>query len=344
MTNPHNPRRPTVPPDHAGPPDSSKKTRTTERVDDQAVPCKGCGYDLRGLAAGGRCPECGRTIPNPPRRIRESNLRAGPRDTFGGAWRSLAVPSLAPVLLLSPLPYQLPWGVVVAVCVGFAPAFRLLAMRRFDGLPEPFESDWKSSFAKLRRLQWIELAFAVASALFALIGTFGLLGKTWIPAYFSVVCLWWWIAIGVLRYQIKVGERVTEDLSDPSVLPKPMLRRARRLAFAGQAVALLGVGLMVAGMLADGDTDPQAILLPIGLGITFAAAAAGLYVALVARGQVQLVAECIHESPVLRLYDPIPTNPLIDEDDLGQPKPPPAATRFTPPGAAPDDDEPIPLA
>jgi len=329
-------------------PHDAPSTRARSEPGDLPHLCRGCRYDLRGLPLGAHCPECGRKIPRKPRATPKPDQRLSVRESFATSWRGLAVPSLAPVLLLTPLPYGLPWGIVVPVCVGFAPAFRLLSMRRFEGLPEPFASNYLRPFRLARAMQWVEIAFAAAAALCAAVGSIGslsdLFGKSWVAAYFLIVSGWWWIAIGSLRMQLSFGERVAEDMTDASALPHTTVRKAKLVAFLAQSLALVGIGFMAVGRNYDPTTDPEALFSPVGLGLVALASLGGVYVALVARGHASLVAECIHESPVLRLYDPIPTNPLIDEDDLGQPKPPPAATRFTPPGAAPDDDEPIPLA
>jgi len=326
--------------------DPAKPHRPIEPAADRAPrPCRSCRYDLRGLPAGGRCPECGTTIPKALRKPASPLERESVREAFGSAWRSLAIPSLAPLLLLTPMPFSLPWGIVVPIVVGFAPWFRLLAMRRFAVLPEPFASMFERDLGLLRRLQWVEIAFAVVAALCAAIGTFSILPKAWVPVYFAVICGWWWAAMGILRFQLAVGERIAESLSDPAALPRQPVRRARIWAFLGQALALLGVGLAIAGMLFGSDERPGSILLPVGLVLVAGASLSGVYVALVAQGHAHLVAECIHENPELASHDPLPFNPLLEEADAGSGRPPRAETRFTPPHAPPeDDDTPIPLA
>jgi len=345
LTDPPVARRSDPPP---APPEAPP-TRARPEPADLPHLCRGCRYDLRGLPLGARCPECGRKIPRKPRQTPKPDQRLSVRESFAMAWRGLSVPSLAPVLLLTPLPYGLPWGIVVPICVGFAPAFRLLSMRRFDGLPEPFASNYERSFSLARAMQWVEIAFAAAAALCAAVGSIGslsdLFGKSWVAAYFLIISGWWWVAIGSLRLQLSFGERVAEEMTDPSALPRSTVRKARLVAILAQSAALLGIGLMAVGRNYDASTDPEAVLSPIGLGIVALASFGGLYVALVARGHASLVAECIHENIVLRAYDPPPFNPLLEEEaGPAAEKPPRAETKFLPPGAPPDDDEPIPLA
>ncbi len=64
---------------------------------DTHLPCIGCGYNLRGLRPGGRCPECGRGV--------TASLRAGGRE-LGGRLAGLSLPRQVWVLAVWPLAEQ----------------------------------------------------------------------------------------------------------------------------------------------------------------------------------------------------------------------------------------------
>jgi hypothetical protein len=74
---------------------------------DEDVPCAGCGYNLRGLAPTGRCPECGKAVQVSILRRRAKRPRPPPdprwaRDVVEGAAASLVAFGLLAVIGVVP--------------------------------------------------------------------------------------------------------------------------------------------------------------------------------------------------------------------------------------------------
>lgn len=62
-------------------------------------PCASCGYNLRGLKVGGRCPECGEEIPPPPT-LDDDSLSRMPRPVILTFIRGAITAAVAVTLLL----------------------------------------------------------------------------------------------------------------------------------------------------------------------------------------------------------------------------------------------------
>ena len=314
-------------------PATSHKPQTI--LDSESCPCSGCGYALRGIAAGRRCPECGTRIPRVFQSLDRSHQRvvgqrkfiapaqASARDEVDAGWRGLGSASLAPILLLTPLPYLLPFGVAIAVGLGFAPGFRLIALRKFNLLPQSLARDVRPQLTRLRRIGWVELGFALAVALFALVGTFGAIAARFLVLYHALIFGWWFVSIVGMELQIRAGDRLARLLVDPSVLPS--VARPLRAARLAQIAGLLGAGLLIAAPLLKGAMA----MVWVGWPLLVLAAAAGAYLCFSAREHAQVVAECVIECDAMR--------PSRSEDG---PPPPPGSHQQS----NRNDDEPIPLA
>lgn len=335
---------------------------TRAEVDDHASPCDGCGYDLRGRPGGGVCPECGRRI---PRRIGHADgadgaggasfgaSLAGAWGASGGAssvrenaslgWRGLAVASLAPIGLLTPIPSNLSLGVPIAVALGFAPVFRLHGLGRIRTLPDAIVGPFRAEFGRMRRIQIVELVFVGAIVLYGAAGTFASIPAALLPLYRALILAWWMVAIEGVGLQLRLGHAFAQTLVDPSVLPsvaRPLraVRVAQLLLLAG-ALLIAVTSFTPVGSAAIGNAAWLLALLCI-----LAAAVTGGYACLMAYGHAGLVAECIFEAEALR---PKRSARVANDLRLNEFKsPPPSAP---PPPRADgrphwDDDEPMPLA
>ena len=154
------------------------------------VPCVGCGYNLRGLAPGAACPECGSAAPTTDR---ADVLGAAPvpwrrRLHHGAAWLRLGV-LLSPVLL---------WVGAVIAAWGL---WRLTGVQ--PGRDEP-AGDWRARVAaRLGAGVWALMLVGLAAALPwaepSLAGTWTLIDGFMIGAHAALVlgllAAWHYLAI-----------------------------------------------------------------------------------------------------------------------------------------------------
>ena len=298
------------------------------------------------MRSGARCPECGTTVPKPVRTLMEQPRRVMVRDEIYLMWHGLGNAVLAPVLLLTPLPCLIPWGVVLAVCLGFAPAFRLMSMRAFDLLPDEFAEPLAPLIASARRMQLIELAFAGAISGIAALWTFGLLPEGSTFVYYVVLVLWWMVAARAMNVQLQLGAHLADllvDADSPHTRSVERLRQGTTLAIVlalGGAAALVSTnsGLLSAGTVLF--TGFETIFSVLGVLLLGSAALLFGAIALGARGHAMYVAECVFESEALRQHDF--TNKPVGT--VGDAYVPPSRLRPPPRTSDDEDDAPIPLS
>lgn len=332
---------PPPPPAAAPPPPAAAPERRA--VDEEAAPCPSCGYDLRGRPSGTVCPECGARVPKRVRRVAEDrNAPSDVREESSGGWRGLAVASLAPIGLLTPIPSNLSLGVPIAVALGFAPVFRLHGLGRIRTLPDPILGPFRAEFGRMRRIQIVELVFVGAIVVYGAAGTFASVPAPLLPLYRALILAWWLVAIEGIGLQLRLGHAFAQTLVDPAVLPsvaRPLraVRVAQLLLLAG-ALLIAVTSFTPVGSAAIGNAARLVAFLCI-----LPAAVAGGYACLMAYGHAGLVAECIFEAEALR---PKRSSRVANDLRLNEFKaPPPSAP---PPPRADgrphwDDDEPLPL-
>ncbi|MFM7133354.1 MAG: hypothetical protein ACKO0W_03455, partial [Planctomycetota bacterium] len=327
-------------------PDAAAARGSIGSVADEPFPCAGCGYDLRGRPSGARCPECGAVIPKRRRTLPLRGARTALREELQSAWLTLGWTALAPVALLTPLPCLLPFGAVVPICVGFAPAFRLVVVRHFAGLPDDLRHATAPAARALRAFAMIELAFAGLLALCAAGMTFGLASGLATAAYLPLVVLWWGVAALALRGQLEAGTTFAAALVDPSVLPREGVRRARLALAIAAPIGIAGTAMIAAGFAAGaGWSSPLSIL---GALAALAACVAFTASAVFARSHAEMVASCVLECEALRERDfrlEPRLDPHLDAADTDDPAVK-ALLRRTDAARKPadDDDAPIPLS
>jgi hypothetical protein len=323
------------------PPAPPATARAAEHTADGPVLCPKCRYDLRGRPGGTRCPECGTAIPSRHRLALRPGERRNARDALFGAWYGLSSASLASAFMISPFPFILPLGVALAVCAGFAPAFRLFALRALWELPGPIREPVAPLLARFRLLERIELGFAAVIAVGALLATFGILGSACVPYYFVGLVLWWAVALTALSTQVRLGDLLSRLMVDAEVLPTEVPPRIIRWARWTLAAGALGVLLAAYSVFATriAFSLPGADAASALSGIVFLAACAiHVVCALHARAHAILVANCIYESEHFRT-NPNRRVPTADLDEIPNALPASKRHSFTPKG----DDGPIKL-
>ncbi len=295
-------------------------------VDERPFPCPTCRYDLRGKPNAIRCPECGSAIPRRPRPPRDRRELLLVREQTSAAWRGLAVPALAPIVLMTPFPYLLPMGPAIAIAAGFAPGFRMLTLRGLVGLPADIRARFDRDLATLRALQVAELAFVGVVVLYAILWTVALTFPFMQSLYNALLVAWWAVSLQSVSTQLRVGHELSGALTDPAELPAAHVDKARRALLLAQIVGGAGaLAAMIANLVLANLAIPAAAMLtdtilPSGatlLGI--AGAVLGGYGCIVARGHAALVGECIFESEAMRAADRARQRAHESEDDAGQP-------------------------
>lgn len=330
------------------PPKPARSRAPAEEAVELTTPCQSCGYDLRGLPAGGRCPECGAAIPKRLRKITSGEHKQDLRETLADAWRGFAVASLAPIALLTPLPYVLPLGVGIAVALGFAPLFRLHSLKQLKAMPDAMQAAVSTHLARFRVWQIVELVPVAIVVVYALAATFAAIPAEFAPLYFATVAAWWILAIEVVVRVLSAGHALAVTLVEPAALPP--IGRAVRCARFGQVACFLGLStaIVALALLAAGSSE-QITVLSAGIGLLLAAAFLGGYACVIGYAHAPVVAECIYDCELFR------TRPRDPDDDLPPPFPARDRDDSTPsrqPGSAPrpndrpawEDEDKIPLA
>ncbi len=190
------------------PPTPRQHAASAPSPSSEPIPCPQCGYDLRASIAGERCPECGGTVPKVQLvRLREVTRR-DLRVDFARAWNQLGFLALPPAFLLSPIPCLMPFGVSVSIALGFAPAFRMMALRAFDTLPDELRALSRDKLARLRRVQKLEFVCVGFIAMYAALATFGGAPRSAWNLYFATVLAWWCIAAAGIGAQVRLGQQL----------------------------------------------------------------------------------------------------------------------------------------
>jgi len=247
-----------------------------------------------------------------------------------------------PVVLLTPFPFLLPFGAPVAAAVGFAPIFRIVALRKFALLPDSIGDGWRPELSRLRTLIAVEIVFTGLVWIFSIAGTFSMIPAALVPAYFTLLVLWWIVSISSIAQQLRAGHLLALRLVDPSVLPS--IARARWAAIAGRLLAALGIAAFAFALTGAPKGTMHTATGLVGYGSMLLAAIAGGYACVMAFGHAPMVAECIHEAEALGAPRRRRPDDPDDPEDSRTPPPAPIAPPDADDRPAWERDERIPLA
>ncbi|MEY3143543.1 MAG: hypothetical protein RLY21_2036 [Planctomycetota bacterium] len=327
-------------------PPASRGPNDAEQAADGPVLCPRCKYDLRGRPGGARCPECGTVIQGRVRIALRPGERRSARDSLFDAWQRLAGSSLASVVLASPLVYMIPMGVAIATCTGFGPAFRVVSLRAFDQLPGPLRDPDARSLGLWRKLEQTQVVIAALITVGGLLSTVGIVGPHALPLYCLALTVWWALAATTMMLQLRVGDRLSRVLVDPSVLPFEVVPKIMRWLRITAIAGVVGGALAAYGSirLAGGTRPPFANAAGNAWPLIILATMVGqIVVSLHARAHAVLVANCFFESDYFRANPNLRKQNGLDAEGPEEESPDavPAAKRhsFTPKG----DDAPIRL-
>lgn len=291
-------------------PPPAPPARAKRPVSDAPLPCGQCGYDLRGLPAGRSCPECGSSI---PKRLRVQLSRSAASDQLdlrmelAGCWRTLASASLAPIVLMSPIPYLLPFGIAMAVATGLAPGFRIVALRKFRNLVELPEAgrpatalaqlaaEFRVGIKRLLIIAFVELTLASIVVL-ALWGTFGSIPAAIKPLYPFAIVAWWMVAMGGVVSQLRIGAALAARLRlhSTSNAEEPSITRVVLMARIALGTGILGVAMLINGAaIGPSNIAVLKVLAGFTLPVFMLAALIGAWVCLKCASHANYVAESV---------------------------------------------------
>jgi hypothetical protein len=281
---------------------SAPPRRTNGRIGED-LDCAGCGHNLRGLDAGGNCPECGRPV---RRSLEGVALDQGQRDGFAEGLRNLGKSALLTVA--APLAATA-WFGPVAVLASMAGSWtRLSAARELAGIGVERGRCTATATAELG-LGALVLAVRLAG---------GSILPDWAAGVLSAVLASLWIGTAV------AGCVATWDLVDRAVAHHALNCERKGLP------ALLALGCVPALLIA-------AVARPLGGVAADWAAVLGTVAGAVAWG-----AACVYlASQATNAGDEIAAGPRRRQLRTPEDAPQPAHRARRPP--RPDDDAPIPL-
>jgi hypothetical protein len=138
---------------------ATPRLNRTPAIGEGRARCESCNYDLRGIAVGGRCPECGAVVPAPPATAAIDQGRPDHRDS------GLHVIAVSQYFAFVPMS-----GLLLAGCAGaalgvvsvFGPITRLVALRSRWRM-SPLRAIQPTSFGeRLHHLALIDVVVALA--------------------------------------------------------------------------------------------------------------------------------------------------------------------------------------
>ena len=235
--------------------------------------CESCDYDLRGIAVGGRCPECGTIVPEPPATSAVDGGRPEHRDS------GLQVVAACQYLALIPMS-----GLIFPGCAGpalgvisvFGPVGRLVALRaRWRRSPlRAIEPDGLGRL--LLRLALLETCVAVAY-LATVMGLLpGLASFPTLVAYALMAT----ISVSTTNFKLR---RIFEDwqLRLPDLLA--------RIGFIAGCLAGLSTTAFIIVWIARPNPDIAGILIVIGLAVGVVMSLLAVFAARDGLGRVESV-------------------------------------------------------
>lgn len=235
------------------------------------IPCRGCGYDLRGLAVAGACPECAMSV---ARSLRGDLLRHAPVDetaairrglrivAFAGRLGLIGIASGLSALLIVPWIVGAPKVVENALLVLFVVGLGMLVLAWVAGIAgfvtATVRDPAESVFERRVRLALRVAAGAVVGssvALFVVVRFPPLLPApggqtvvTWGCALAWLLSTWILLAAATLRLR-RIAERTEACGRESSLRPMlDLLVRAARWLPIPVIVVLLAIGLLLEGV------------------------------------------------------------------------------------------------
>ncbi|MAB73224.1 MAG: hypothetical protein CMJ54_12050 [Planctomycetaceae bacterium] len=272
--------------------------------------CGGCDYDLRGIPVGGRCPECGTVVPEPPAAPAVDRGRPDHRDS------GLHVVAACQYLAIIPMS-----GLLLPGCAGptlgvisvFGPVGRLVALRSGWRRSPLREIEPEGLGPLLHRLAAVETCFAVAY-LAVIIGLLPDLAAFPILTAYAVMAT---ISVSVTNFRLS---RIFDgwEFQLPALLA--------RLGFGAGCLAGLSTITIIAVWIARPNPDITAMLGVIGVAFGIITSLLAVFAARDGIGRVEAVlitdlieahAEEIGREPIPladrfrspRVSDPLPIEP-----------------------------------